>query len=95
MFGATGKIIRRLLKALSGHVLADAEGRLRVLESSGADWTVVHGPRLAEKAGTGQYRVGWAGVDPSTQISRDDLADVIVSQVEGDTRVLQLPFVSA
>ncbi|MFB3979743.1 NAD(P)-dependent oxidoreductase [Microbacterium proteolyticum] len=92
---AADKIIRFLLKTLSGHVLADARGHLTVLQGSGLDWTVVRGPRLTEKPGTGTYRVGWVGVNASTQISRDDLSDFLLTQVDDRTFVGQLPFVSA
>lgn len=93
--GPADRIIRFLLKTLSGHVLADAEQHLRVLEASELEWTVVRGPRLTEKPGTGTHRVGWVGVDASTQISRDDLADFILEQVEDRTFIGQMPFVSA
>lgn len=93
--GVPDKIIRFLLKTLSGHVLEDAKGHLSVLETSGLEWTVVRGPRLTERPGTGTYRVGWVGVNASTQISRDDLADFILTQVADRTFVGQLPFVSA
>lgn len=88
------KVIRLLLKALSGHVLEDAEHHLAVLQESGLDWTVVRGPRLTENPGKGTYRVGWVGVNASTQISRDDLADFILTQVDDRSFVGQLPFVS-
>ncbi|TFC81679.1 SDR family oxidoreductase [Cryobacterium cheniae] len=93
--GPADRVIRFLLKTLAGHVLADAEQHLRVLEASGLDWTVVRGPRLTVKPGTGTYRVGWVGVDASTQISRDDLADFILTQVVDRTFIGQMPFVSA
>jgi len=93
--GPADRVIRFLLKTLSGHVLADAEQHLRVLEASGLEWTVVRGPRLTEKPGTGTHRVGWVGVDASTQISRDDLADFILGQVEDRTFIGQMPFVTA
>lgn len=89
------RVIRGLLRLLSGHVLKDAEGHLRVLQSSGLDWTVVRGPRLTDTPGTGTYRVGWVGVNGGIQISRDDLADFILTQVTDRTFVGQLPFVSA
>lgn len=92
--GAADKVIWFLLKTLSGHVLADAERHLEVLRGSGLDWTVVRGPRLTEKPGQGAYRVGWVGVNTSTQISRDDLADFILTQVDDPTFVGELPFVS-
>lgn len=88
------RVIRFLLKALPGKVLADAEGHLKVLQASGF-WTVVRGPRLTEKPGVGSYRVGWVGVNASTQISRDDLADFILTQVDDRTFVGTMPFVSA
>lgn len=89
------RVIRFLLKALPGPVLADAEGHLKVLQASGFDWTVVRGPRLTERPGVGSYRVGWVGVNASTQISRDDLADFILTQVDDRTFVGTMPFVSA
>ncbi|QEO14506.1 SDR family oxidoreductase [Agromyces intestinalis] len=92
---APDRIMRGLLKLLAGHVLADAEGHLAVLEASDLDWTVVRGPRLLETPGTGAYRVGRVGVDTGMQISRDDLADFILTQVDDRTYVRRLPFVSA
>lgn len=92
--GVPDKVIRYLLKTLSGHVLADAEGHLEVLRKSGLDWTVVRGPRLTENPGKGTYRVGWVGVNASTQISRDDLADFILTQTGDRTFVGEMPFVS-
>lgn len=88
------RVIRTLLKLLSGQVLADAEAHLEVLKSSGLDWTVVRGPRLTEEPGKGTYRVGWVGVNASTQISRDDLADFILLQVTDRSFVHEMPFVS-
>ncbi|NYF16694.1 putative NADH-flavin reductase [Microbacterium sp. AK009] len=92
---AADRVIRFLLKVLSGKVLADAEGHLEVLRASGLDWTVVRGPRLTEKPGVGSHRVGWVGVNASTQISRDDLADFILTQVEDRRFVGAMPFISA
>ncbi|WP_022890585.1 NAD(P)-dependent oxidoreductase [Agromyces italicus] len=89
------RVMRFLLKTLAGHVLADAEAHLDVLGASGLDWTVVRGPRLLETPGTGTYRVGWVGVGTGMQISRDDLADFILTQVDDDRFVRELPFVSA
>lgn len=92
---AADRVIRFLLTVLSGAVLADARRHLEVLRESGLEWTVVRGPRLTEAPGVGRARIGWVGVDASTQISRDDLADVLVAQVEDRTFVHRMPFVSA
>ncbi len=92
---AADLIITTLLKLFAGHVLADAQGHLAVLKDSGLDWTVVRGPRLTEDPGAGTYRTGWVGVNTGTRISRDDLADFIVAQLDDTEYVRALPFVSA
>lgn len=92
---AADHVIRFLLRRLQGDVLADAERHLAVLRDSGTRWTVVRGPRLTEKPGLGRYRVGWVGVNASTAISRDDLADFIVTQLDDEQFVVRMPFVSA
>lgn len=92
---AADRVIRLLLKLLARHVLADAEGHLQVLRSSGLDWTVVRAPRLHERPGVGRYRQGWVGVGTGTAISRDDLADFILTQVDDRRCIGQLPFVSS
>jgi putative NADH-flavin reductase len=88
------RIIRMLLKALAGHVLADAEEHLQLLRDSGLDWTVVRGPMLTEASGRGTYRVGWVGVNAGIRISREDLADFILTQIEDRQFIRRLPFVS-
>ncbi len=89
------QVITFLLKTFAAQVLADAEGHLHVLRDSDLDWTVVRGPRLTEGPSVGNYRVGWVGVGTGTQISRDDLADFILTQVDDRQFVRALPFVSA
>ena len=92
--GVADRAIRLLLKVLSPQVLDDAKGHLEVLKDSGLDWTVVRGPRLTDAPATGSYRVGWVGVNASTQISRGDLARFILTQLEDRQFVRELPFVS-
>jgi len=88
------KIIKFLLKRLSPQVLADAETHLDVLRRSGLDWTVARGPSLTDAPATGTYRVGWVGVNASTQIARADLARFILTQLDDTQFVHELPFVS-
>jgi putative NADH-flavin reductase len=88
------RVIRMLLKSVAGHVLADAEEHLKLLRDSGLDWTVVRGPMLTEAPGRGTYRVGWVGVNGGVRISREDLADFIVTQIEDRQYIGRLPFVS-
>lgn len=89
------KTIRLLMRVVAKDVLADAVAHVQVLRDSGLDWTVVRAPRLTDAPGTGSYRVGMVGVGASTAISRDDLARFLLTQVDDDTHVGRLPFVSA
>ncbi|MBX9719476.1 MAG: SDR family oxidoreductase [Microbacteriaceae bacterium] len=91
---APDRIIKWLLQRISPQVLADAESHLAVLRASGLDWTVARGPRLTDAPATGTYRVGWVGVNASTQIARADLATFILTQLDDTTFVHELPFVS-
>lgn len=88
------KLIRTIMKIAFSKVLNDAIKHHEVLANSGLDWTIVRGPRLTNEPKKGEYRVGWVGVNASTKISRADLADFILYQVEDETFSLQMPFVS-
>jgi putative NADH-flavin reductase len=87
-------VFRVLIRLISPQVLADAAGHLEVLQASGLDWTVVRGPRLTDSPAAGAYRVGWAGVNTSTQIPRADLATFILTQLDDTEFVHELPFVT-
>ncbi|UOQ76198.1 SDR family oxidoreductase [Hymenobacter sp. 5516J-16] len=88
------KLIRGIMRLAVPHVLTDAQGHADVLQASGLDWEVIRAPRLTTGPARGQYRVGWVGVNASTSISRADLADFILKQVESEEFVGQMPFVS-
>ncbi|CAN5908989.1 NAD(P)H-binding protein [soil metagenome] len=87
-------LIRLLMRVAVPDLLKDAKEHAEVLRQSGLDWTIVRGPMLTDREQKGQYRVGWVGVNASTQIGRADLADFILQQVEEDRFVHQMPFVS-
>lgn len=88
------RMIRFIMKLLVPKILNDAIEHHKVLAESGLKWIIVRGPRLTNNHARGVYRVGWVGVNASTQIARADLADFIVKQIEDDTFLNQMPFVS-
>ncbi len=88
------KLIRIIMKLAVPRILNDAIRHQEVLAESGLQWVIVRGPRLINTPPKGNYRVGWVGVNASTKISRADLADFILSQVEDQTFIHQMPFVS-
>ncbi|MEQ8546798.1 MAG: SDR family oxidoreductase [Cyclobacteriaceae bacterium] len=90
----TDKLIRTIMKIAVPKILNDAIKHHEVLAKSGLNWTIVRGPRLTNDPRKGEYRVGWVGVNASSKISRADLADFLLTQVEDETYSKQMPFVS-
>jgi putative NADH-flavin reductase len=88
------KLIRIIMKIAVPKILNDAIKHHEILANSGLKWTIVRGPRLTNDPKAGTYRVGWVGVNASTKISRADLADFILNQVEDERFNFQMPFVS-
>jgi len=89
------KMIRSIMKLFVPKILNDAIKHHEVLKHSGLNWIIVRGPRLTNDKKAGHYRVGWVGVNSGTKISRADLADFILKQIDDDTYIGQMPFVSA
>lgn len=87
-------IIRTIMKLAVPTILNDAKAHAEVLKKSGLDWTIVRGPRLTEEPEKGAYRIGWVGVNASTEIGRADLADFLLTQLDDHRFVHQMPFVS-
>ncbi len=88
------KAIRFIMKVAVPKVLNDAVRHAEILKDSDRQWVIVRGPRLTEEPEKGNYRVGWVGVNASTSIGRADLADFILKQVEDNTYIYAMPFVS-
>ncbi|WKK77906.2 NAD(P)H-binding protein [Marivirga salinae] len=88
------KMIRFIMKVAVPQILKDAILHAEVLRKSNLDWIIVRAPRLNNDKPKHNYRVGWVGVNASTKISRADVADFIVKQIESDEFKHQMPFVS-
>jgi putative NADH-flavin reductase len=88
------RIIRGIMKIAVPKVLNDAIRHHQVLAESDLKWVIVRGPRLTDGPRKGTYRVGWVGVNSGTSISRADLAEFILQQVEDEQFNYQMPFVS-
>ena len=88
------KVIRTIMSIAVPKILNDAVKHAEILKNSGLKWSIVRGPRLTNERKIGNYRVGWVGVNASSKISRADLADFLVTQIEDDKFSYQMPFVS-
>lgn len=78
------------------HAFADHERQEDVVKKCSLDWTLVRPPHLKDGARTGEYRHGLelAYGDIKGWISRADLADFMLRQLENDSYVRQAPRVS-
>ena len=88
-------VIRNIMKIVVPKILNDAIKHAEILRNSGLDWIIVRGPRLTNDPKTGNYKVGWVGVNSSSKIGRADLSDFIISQIDDDTFNYQMPFISS
>ncbi len=88
------KAIRFIMKIVVPNVLNDAIAHAEFLKKTDTDWMIVRGPRLTNDAAQGNYKEGWVGVNASTKLTRADLADFILNQIEDTKYNKQMPFVS-
>ena len=78
------------------HAFADHERQEAVIRKCALDWTIVRPPHLKDGAHTGIYQHGLtlAYGDIEGWISRGDLADFMLRQLEDDRYIRQAPRVS-
>lgn len=89
-----GRMISRLVRFASPAMVADKERELRLLEESSAEWVLVRPPRLTDAPGSGTYRVSTTRA-PGPKLSRADLADFLLKQLEDRSFVRRSPFIAA
>ncbi len=88
-------LFRFLLNNFQKDVIEDAKAHVKLLEAHpNLEWTVVRGPRLTEGPKTGDYRVGWVGVDTGTQAARGNVADFMLKLAKNDRYVHEMPAIS-
>jgi putative NADH-flavin reductase len=78
------------------HAFADHERQEAVVRETSLDWTIVRPPHLKDGPRTGEYLHGFPPVKTRIEgrISRADVADFMLDQLEDDTYLRQTPGVS-
>jgi putative NADH-flavin reductase len=89
-----GRLSGLALRLFARHVLADSQGMVAAIRNSDLDWTLARAPRLNDKPGTGQIKVGYAGKGPGTQLARADFARFMLDQLSSDEWVRKAPMLS-
>lgn len=89
-----GRLFGLALRLFARHVLADSQGMVAAIRNSDLDWTLARAPRLHDKPGSGQIKVGYAGQGPGTQLARADFARFMLDQLHTDTWLRKAPMLS-
>ncbi|MFP4597278.1 MAG: NAD(P)-dependent oxidoreductase [Persicimonas sp.] len=88
------KVMRGMMKLMVGKMLEDAQAHADKVRDSDLAWTIVRPPRLTDGLHTGEVEAGYLKLGPSNKISRADLAEFMLSQVDDDTWTRQAPMVT-
>ena len=92
--GIFDRVMVALLKRLQGDLLRDSERQAEIIKESGLEWVIVRGTVLTDGSRKGEYRVGPVGKNSGTRVSRADIADFMLDQLEGDAHLGRMPAVS-
>ena len=83
-----------LVRVLSPNVVKDMEQVVEKVRGSNLDWTVVRVPMLTEDPATGRVREGYVGKAIGPRLSRADMADYLLRQLESSAHLRQAPAIS-
>jgi len=87
-------LIDGLIRLLLKDVFVDRENQLAVLASSNVDWVAVRVPRLTDDAATGSVRMVFGNPSPGWKVTRADLAEFMLQQLNQDKWVGKAPILS-
>ena len=88
------KFISFMLRTLQKDILIDSVEHARIVRESKLDWTIVRVPVLGDGPRTGKYRVGMVGINDGVRISRADVAEFMLKQLEPGAALRIAPVVS-
>jgi putative NADH-flavin reductase len=92
--GLGARLITGLLKLILGDMFTDRRRQLELLQQSDRAWTALRLPRLTDAPPTGDYELGITGFSPTMSITRADLAQAMLDQLDDDTYLRQAPKIS-
>ena len=87
-------IIDFLLKFFLKDVFVDRETQLAILSASTVDWVAVRVPRLTGEMGTGSVKAFFGKPSPAMKLTRADLADFMLEQLNSDQWLRMAPILS-
>jgi putative NADH-flavin reductase len=87
-------LISGLIKTFSRKVYDEAVAFVGTAANSGLDWTVIRAPRLVDSPAKGTFYVGKLGKGMGMALTRADLADFMLRQLDDPTWVGKAPVVT-
>jgi putative NADH-flavin reductase len=88
------KLINVALKATARNVYEDMVKTVDLVRQSGLEWTVVRVPRLTDGPQTGQVRVGMVGKGTGANLTRADMAEFMLKQIDDGQHLRKAPAIS-
>ena len=88
------KLINVALKATARNVYEDMLKTVATVRESELEWTVVRVPRLTDTPPTGHVRVGMVGQGTGANLSRADMAEFMLKQVDDLRHLRKAPVIS-
>ena len=85
-----------MIKKLQGDVYEDIQELGKAVTASQLDWTLVRLPMLSNKPAKGKINAGYTGNDNVSlfSLTREDLADFLVKQIEDKEFIRKAPVIS-
>ncbi len=83
----------RIVRLVSGHVVAAKQAEFDELLASGLEWVAVRPPLVTDGPHTRRYGAGLDVLHPGARISRADIADFMLAQAAEPTFAQAAPFV--
>ncbi len=88
-------VMRFLLKTINGTVLQDAVDHAEIIKASTLEWVVVRAPMIVEGERTGKYNVGLVGTTDGIRITRADVADFMLKQIDSNAHLRKMPMLGS
>jgi nucleoside-diphosphate-sugar epimerase len=88
------RLINTLIKLTSRPVYEDIKRTVDIVRASDVDWVIVRAPRLVDSPATGHVKAGYVGKGMGFTLTRGDLADFMLKQVQDDAYLHKAPAIS-
>ncbi len=92
--GFLDKTLNLAIFILLRRIIQDGVEHARLIQESDLDWVIVRATRLTNGPKTGDYSVGLVRKGVRYRVSRADVADFMLNQLEDDTYLRQMPYIS-